>query len=471
MSRNRTIFQNIAILTIQHVVVNLVSVLAVGYVARRLGNEDYGVFALAFSLVAIFMAFSSFGLRQLAIREMSRERENPEEVLGRIIPARILFMLLTLLAMAMAVPLLGYKGNVVIALCWAALNGVFDQGSRIILDVFQSVERIGRIIFRDIFIKIFVAGGSILVLMAGRGLNAVFAVYVAGSLVGFLINLALYRREFKWPRLRVDRHYLVWAMREGVGYVMVSVASMIYTRIDIVMLSKMGDAVSVGIYAAAVNLYYRLNVFSDAIATAFFPAFSQMYWQDRQKTKEIYSNIIYLTAWASLPLAVGGYFVGTDLVLLIFGEDYIQAGRIFALLCLSLPLMFLNTVFNYCLGAMGKQYLVGNIVMLLCGVNFVLNLVLIRSLGMSGAAIATVATQVCGFVVFFVLTGKHIRPEFRPGDFSIIVFSNALLFSYLYWLRQGNVLVDIAVCIGCYGIISIITLAQRAKGLYVEKFV
>jgi O-antigen/teichoic acid export membrane protein len=84
----------------------------------------------------------------------------------------------------------------------------------------------------------------------------------------------------------------------------------------------------------------------------------------------------------------------TTIVPLVYGQPYLYAAPAFAVLCLALPLFFLNYALTHqVIGWDGhRAYLV--IAMLALAGNVAANVALVPSQGMVGAAIATVITEV-----------------------------------------------------------------------------
>ncbi len=60
----------------QPVLLNLLSLLAVPYITRMLGEEDYGRFTLGFALIAMFSPLVNMGLRAITVRDLVVAREN-----------------------------------------------------------------------------------------------------------------------------------------------------------------------------------------------------------------------------------------------------------------------------------------------------------------------------------------------------------------------------------------------------------
>src|SRR6476620_10440008 len=80
---------NSAWLILQPLIVNVATLVATGYITRRLGKEGYGLFNYGFAYIAAFAAIANLGLRTVGVRAMAARREEPQIVFGAMIGLRL----------------------------------------------------------------------------------------------------------------------------------------------------------------------------------------------------------------------------------------------------------------------------------------------------------------------------------------------------------------------------------------------
>jgi O-antigen/teichoic acid export membrane protein len=130
---------------------------------------------------------------------------------------------------------------------------------------------------------------------------------------------------------------------------------------------------------------------------------------------------------------------------LLYGTPYVAAAPAFAFLMLTLPLLFITNLLGNCLGAVGRQRAVLAIAGANLLVNVGLNLVLIPRMDYAGAGLATLLTELCGFVMFaFVLRGD-LRAMVAWPQLLGLAAANAALAVILSLLRAWPVAAVIAV--------------------------
>ena len=81
-SNQKTIFSNVA-WSLGGKIINMASALLVGIlVARYLGPENYGIMNYVISYVTIFSVIATFGMDNIEIREVSRQIDKKNTILG-----------------------------------------------------------------------------------------------------------------------------------------------------------------------------------------------------------------------------------------------------------------------------------------------------------------------------------------------------------------------------------------------------
>lgn len=425
MSDAKKVARNSAILTVQHVGINLISLVAVGYIARKLGRDDYGVYSLAFAFPSVFEFIGSFGLRQLTIREIARNRESSFDYLGKVIPARVALIVSMGSVVLVAGYLMGYGFRVLLALAISVLSVVFEHLSKIFVDVFQAFQEMGKVAIRDLSVRIFTAVSSILVLSLGGGLYQVCAVYAVGTMFGLVINVLLYRRRFPFPKVCFDPGFAWAGIKEGSSFVVIGLATTLFAKMDILMLSKLVDTAQLGVYNASATLFYRLNFMADAVATAVFPSLSLLYWEQREEANRIFKKAVSGMIVISLPVAAGGMMLSRQIITLIYGSSYAASASVFSVLVCCVPFMFMNTLLNYSLGAIRKQAAVAKIMLLNVVLSSLLNAVLGSRYGIIGAAAATLVTHCVGCVGFCFALRDIL--EINPGGKVMVAVCCSLL--------------------------------------------
>lgn len=443
MSREARVVRNSTILTLQYLLINIITIFVIGYIARHLGKEDYGVYSLAFAFPLIFESVGSLGLRILALREMSRDREHAIDYLGNVVPIRAVLLLLMAATIFIAALLLRYETRIIYAIIIAIGSAVCEQFSRIILDVFQAFEEMGKVASRDITVRLFTASMSIFMLLRGHGLYAVCLVYLAGSILGLIINIWMYSRRFEYPKMRFEYKFLRDSLKESSMYILIGFAVALSSKVDIVLVSKLTDSTSLGIYNASLNLFSRLDFVADAVATASFPALCELYWTYREEANTIFSKAVLSMLILSLPIAIGGFILSEKIITFIYGSNYIESAKVFSILILSTPLIFLDVLLVSSLNAIKQQRFVAMAVSVTVVVSFILNFLFIHWIGYVGAAVATLITKIFFFIFILFGAQRFLKYSFDAKTVASILVSLVCLGYIAYMARSFSIYITI----------------------------
>ncbi|MCX7898884.1 MAG: lipopolysaccharide biosynthesis protein [Methylocystis sp.] len=159
-------------------------------VAKFLGPEEYGKFALAFSIALVVQTALYDWLRLSATRFYSEKTRETEPVIRATLGASFVVVTLALLfttALYMLIgPELDFEGVLILlGLATAATNGLFDYYTALARARFHD-HVYGRLIFaKNVFALLFIGGGAYLFQSAG--------VALAGGIASLLSSIALAR--------------------------------------------------------------------------------------------------------------------------------------------------------------------------------------------------------------------------------------------------------------------------------------
>ena len=120
-------------------IVNMASALLVGIlVARYLGPENYGLMNYVISYVAIFTVLSNFGLDNIEIRELSRQNDQKDKILGTCFIIRLVCSLIAYLIIVISLFLYKTDSFTTVMILVYALS-MFTNTGNIFRNYFTSI--------------------------------------------------------------------------------------------------------------------------------------------------------------------------------------------------------------------------------------------------------------------------------------------------------------------------------------------
>lgn len=379
------------------------------YVARKLGGEDFGKLSFAFSFTGMCILIADFGLNRLLVRNVSRQKELTDEYVANIYVLKIILSFMCVIAMGLFVVFAGYSGEMITLVMIFGGAMFFRSLLDVSCAVFSAHEQMDKeAVLKGIsHILLFISGAMVLALGFGLfELSCVFLiVYLISSSIGcFMVYQCV-------AKIRPCFNYRFWysILRESLPIALTVVFSVIYIKIDIVMLSLIrGDNVEIGLYSAAVRIIELLHVIPVIIASAIFPIFSNLRKDSMDSLGEVYKTSFKYLLVTALPIVVGVLLLSDRIIDLVYGEEYVKAIPALRILVCSLIFIFVNYILSDILMSVDRQKISAIVLGTCVFVNISLNMFLIPYYGYLGAGYATVITELVLFAMSWYFATKYV---------------------------------------------------------------
>jgi O-antigen/teichoic acid export membrane protein len=237
----------------------------------------------------------------------------------------------------------------------------------------------------------------------------VFWSYIASLFVSGILFLATSQSYHLVQRRLVKKTALKNLFIQSLPITLMGLLTQLYVRVDVVMLKWFLGEEQVGIYATAYKLLDYLMVLSGMMTIAFFPVLSKLVAKNQEKFQQLYRKNILAYFKIFFPLTILIALIARPLIQIFYGTPYLEAQLSLQILMLAALFAYLNAPSGSILVSLKKQtlYLAGVALSFL--VNFSLNLVLIPRLGIEGAAISTVFTEITILTFSAVVIYREIK--------------------------------------------------------------
>lgn len=411
-------------------------------IARSLGESGYGQFSFIYVYLSFFESFIEFGLNPILTRELSQKPEKAPQIIGNALLFRT-GLILCILPFAMwLIRQLGYPLTV--------QKGVFLASFQLFLTLRPLFEVIFRVRLLMIYPALWNAARAFinlalvgLVTFLHPSMPWFILTYFVSGLIA-LAGLAFSSRRQIPIDFRPNRPLLFHLIRQALPLVMSGYLSLIYYRVDVLMLSMMKTFKDVGYYSVATRLTESLHMISMSLLVSFFPLFSHAFKADRGEfdllTRKAFRYILLL----GFPITLGGTLVARDLIQLFFGSSYLPSAVTLTILLWYTFFSFIGNVLASVGIASGKQMADMWISAAMALFNIGMNALLIPKYSYNGAALATVMTEIVGISTYsiYLMTNADVRLRFPGREFMTALKVN-LLFAGLLFLIQHTASVPV----------------------------
>jgi O-antigen/teichoic acid export membrane protein len=231
-------------LTIAEVITKLLAFILVIFVARYLGDVGYGKYAFALAFTSFFAIIADPGFSILMIREVARDKELAGKYLGNISLVKFILSFVAFLLVVIFINLMHYPSDTTLAVYIAGAYVVLTSFNQFFISIFRAFEKMEY----EALIRI-IQGGILFSLVIsciylGYGLIEIVSVLLVSSIFSLVFSGVIVLKKFAKPKFEVDLGFLKHATKEALPFALTAVFTVIYFRIDTVLLSMMkGDAV------------------------------------------------------------------------------------------------------------------------------------------------------------------------------------------------------------------------------------
>jgi len=391
----QTVAKNTFWLTVSNFGGRLIKAAVVVYGARVLGTEGWGVFSYALTLAGFFTLFIDPGINGIVMREVPKAKEEDrKKILATTFTIKICFILLADLFVIFVAPSFSNLPGARILLPIVALIITFDSIRAFFSSFIRAQEKMeweaGTFLLTNLIIVIL---GFLFLHISLTPLAFGWA-YAVGTGIGALMAAIVL-----WSYLKKVFSYFSSALIKPIltsawPFAITGALGGLLTNTDILIISWMRSASDVGIYSAAIRIIQLLYLIPMIFQFSTLPLFARLANTDDKKFRVAFERTIGLIFLASIPIALGGAILGTQIMKFIFGAAYQSGGPAFKILMLSMIVDYPAALISTAIFAYNRQK--GLIITSAIGgvANVLLDLALIPSFGILGSAFATLIAQI-----------------------------------------------------------------------------
>jgi O-antigen/teichoic acid export membrane protein len=391
--------------------------------ARTSGVVIVGVYALTQSMVQYTYPFIDFGLRHVGARLIARYPEAGDHIVRRVQKRR------TLMAFTALPFLLGYTALAnlptqykVFVFVFAAISCLYAASLEWAAWGREHLRLVGSA-------KMIIPGCLLVFVLPGIWSGHVLSWLVVGNFVGFLATGVLFWAWWRRHRpssaqdlpLATIHDSLAWSRTSIMGIAWF--CNLAFNTVDMLMLGVMSNPHEVGLYSAAYRLMNQVLFTYYLLLQVVYPRLAR---QDReQRIRALKPAILMALAGAGLVIAALLAGLRQPLITIIFGEKFLAATVLLAILAWAIPLDFLTSYLSnaYIAWSMEKRVLVCTAIA--AGSNVVLNFIWIPTYGARAAAINTLASYVI-FLAALAVAGWHAAELGRRQAPSLATVANGM---------------------------------------------
>ena len=421
-------FENTSWLLLERVI-SLISGFFVGiYVIRYLGPANYGLLSYSRSIIGLLGPFVGLGLSGIIVRNLVNNPDKKNVLLGTS------FLLKFLISSTIFFLLLSYylifteKNTSGKMICIISVGLIID--SLVVMEFYFDSKVLSKykVLSRVIALTITSIIKIIFVIFHFELIYFVYVIIFEKTVLTLFLILFYSKKKQSILDWKFDTNLAKRIILDSWPLLLYGITMGVILRTDQVMIQKLMNSTSVGIYAAAVKISNLWYIIPSIFAASLFPALI-----NAKKVKEglfierlekLYAFLIWLSIFAAFFIT----FFSKWIISFIYGDAYINSYNVLIIHFWTGVFMSINIVNNKWFVINNNQKIFFYRSVLGAIINIILNFIFILKWGVIGAALSSLISFV--FIAYFgLLINKKTISLF------IIISKSFLPINLIKWLK------------------------------------
>ena len=375
--------------------------------ARYWGPSGYGLINYAASIVAFVVPVMQLGLNSTLVQELIAQPDKEGEILGTSLTMSAISALCCMVGVVSFSALANKGETITTIVCGLYSVQLIFQSLELLQYWFQS-----KLLSKYTSVTALAAYGVAtvykIILLICKSHVYWFALSQALDYLVIGITLLVIYRKMGNSRLRFSWKLFCRLFSRSRYYIVANLMVTIFAQTDRIMLKMMLDETAVGFYSAAVTCAsmtaFVFAAIIDSTRPVIFEKAKVGIQEFEHSVSRLYSLIIYLSLLQCVAITVFSELI----IYILYGSEYMEAANVLRLVVWYTTFSYIGSVRNIWILAEGKQKYLSVINLSGAGANVLLNYLLIPSMGIHGAALASLITQIFTNVIISYLI-KPIR--------------------------------------------------------------
>lgn len=389
------------------------------YISRKLGSEGYGVYSFSWSFVSYFVMLAALGLHTYSVREGARIRNNRAELESFAAEVFTINTISSLVALFLLFSIALINPKINKYLLFVSIESLAIILSLIGRDWINSVyEDYLYITVRYIIIQFVALSAMFVFVKTSKDVWIYCVLAILASFGGNIPNI-FYTRRYAKLKLTRNMHFKKHIVPLLTLFAN-TIAMMVFVNSDIIMLGFFYNDEVVGVYSLSSKVYSMIKQMLNAIVIVALPRVTSVIERDEDEYRSLLRKIFNYLTIILIPVSVGLLMMSDSVIMLAGGKQYIAGNPAMKVLSISIIFAMIGSFMMNCvLIANRKDTKCFTSTLIAALTNIVLNLILLRRIGIVGAAITTLIAEIVNAVLMTYYSKQIVKEK-------IIDFKNLL---------------------------------------------
>lgn len=428
LTRARRIIRNAGFLTGGKIAGDLFTFLFFVAITRMFGQEGIGKYSFAMAFTGFFTIL--LGLYDFSIKEISQYDGPKEECYGHLFAFRLAVTSFSFAVLSVVVPFLPFPAETKMIILIIGGYQILYKLIGAFLTVYMAYENMNFAAFNDFGLKCTIACVSIAIAYMGGGLVLALGTLPVMTALFLVANYIVVSRKYGRPGLNIRMPEFLRTLKKAFPYYVSAFNFQLTSRVDVLLLGFLLGTDTAGVYNVAFRIVFLFLTFPGLLSITLLPMASRLGLQSRGELSGISNTALNLAILAGLPVSAGLCYIAPQVIALIYGDAFEAAFPVLRLLSWLVLLECLKAVLGVFLVACDRQADRTKAEVIAAVINIAGNLALIPKMGIAGAALATLFSQILLVLMLIrtyarVLGWPHLWVRFVIASSGCMAFYSA----------------------------------------------
>lgn len=356
LTANNKILKNFSVLTLSNAFTQFLLIFTSIKIARSLDPLLFGTYNLLQLHISIFVVIASFGLRNIIIRSVARDRSIVKKIFFISIIIRIIGFLLSILLFCSFYFLYGSYDTLLFILVIQCIL------STVIFDVLESIAfGLEKMEFSGIINFLSTLFWLLTILLIPKNqisLHLIFGLLVFfNSIKTIIYFFSIYKANYikGFSEEAVDKVQILSFVKECFPYYYLGLFTLLSNQIPLLFLQYRSGVEQIGFFNIASKVLMPINLVLTTALAAIFPNLSRLFVANYPQFIKNVKLIFMLIALFSVTGAFGVTLFRKEVIHLMYGEKYVSSSLVLGYQCWYIAIYSCVCLIGTILGAINKQ--------------------------------------------------------------------------------------------------------------------
>ena len=310
----------------------------------------------------------------------------------------------------------------------------------------EGIQKFEYFTYSNLIITPLSFASKIAVLIMGKGITGLLMVMLIFSFINAIFYFFVLQNEgvFKGgnDKLSSDIKKRIQGYNKSVIAILLC-DKIVWDKSENFFLGRFCSAAEIGFYNLGYNIAQRfISILPTTFWRVLFPAMSTYFGSgDKDKMKRLFFLSTRYLAFVSFPVGVGGMILAYQIIHYLYGHEFIGAQRVLQIIFLASIFSSLSNPASAVLYGFEKQSFIYKYGAVLAVFNIVLDLILIKRYGATGAAICFGIITIFGSIGGLIYTCRKMELSYPVVSVAKIMMSTVLMgiVMEIIILRNGEI--------------------------------